>query len=66
MKETFVLRSSMLSAASFDSETNELEVEFRSGKTYVHHNVPQEVADGLRAAGSPGRFYLQNIKGNFL
>lgn len=59
------LRSSAISAAGYDPETRTLEIEFVSGRSYTHPDVPPYVFENLLAAESPGRYYQQNIKGVF-
>jgi hypothetical protein len=57
--------SSAIARAAYDDETKLLEVTFTSGQTYTFHEVPVEIYDGLLAAGSPGRYYHSQIKGQF-
>lgn len=57
--------SSAISDASYDDETQELNVTFNSGQTYTFRGVPAEIYDGLISASSPGRYYHQNIKGQY-
>ncbi len=48
--------SSMITAVGYDSETQELDVEFTSGRTYRYTNVPREVYEALLAADSKGQY----------
>lgn len=64
-KETAPLQSSVLLLASYDDETQEMDVTFRNGRTYTHPRVPAEVFHQLRDAGSPGQFYNENIRGKY-
>jgi hypothetical protein len=57
------LRSSSIAAAGYDPDTRRLEIEFVSGRSYTHEDVPPEVYESLLSAPSPGRFYNQSIKG---
>ena len=59
------LASSNLSACSYDADERVLQIRFRSGRTYGYKDVPEEVADGLKQAGSPGAYFNSNIKGVF-
>jgi hypothetical protein len=59
------LSSSAISSAGYDDETQTLDVSFTSGQTYTFQNVPSEIFDGLISAPSPGRYYHQQIKGNY-
>lgn len=60
------LSSSALVAAGYEPATRLLMVQFTSGKTYQHHDVPPDVFKGLTEAPSPGRYYHQAIKGKYL
>lgn len=59
------LASTALSSASYDDETQDLEITFVSGASYTFPNVPLGVFEGLRDARSPGAYYNQRIKGIF-
>jgi hypothetical protein len=65
-KQIAHLDSSALLMASWDDETNDLDVTFRNGRTYTHPRVPESVFDGLRSASSAGQFYSQNIRGVYV
>ena len=59
----FNLDSTALRGASYDDETQTLDVDFRNGQSYTFEGVPSEVALGLRDAPSPGSYFHKNIKG---
>lgn len=59
----FALASTALRSASYNSDTQVLTVSFRSGQDYTFEGVPEDVANGLRDAQSPGSYFHQNIKG---
>lgn len=59
------LRSRAIVAAGYDPDTRQLEIEFPSGRTYTHENVPQEVYDALVSAPSAGAYYNAAIKGRY-
>ncbi len=63
--ENFDLNSSNLAGGSFDEETGQLMLTFKSGKTYPYANVPKAVVDGLRNAASPGSYFNSEIKGSY-
>lgn len=50
---------------SCDGITGYLIVNVKGGKSYIHDYVPYEVWDEFKNAESYGRFYNQNIKGNY-
>ena len=54
--------SSNIASASYDPATKTFEIEFLSGGTYRHHDVPQEVYDDWLAADSKGGAYHRTIK----
>jgi KTSC domain len=57
------VRSTAISSAGYDPDIKRLEITFINGRTYTHDNVPAEVFEELVGAGSPGRYYAQNVKG---
>ena len=59
------LQSETIPSASYDPETETLELTFSSGGTYTFENVPENIFEGLQQAGSPGSFYHQQIKGRY-
>ncbi len=60
------LKSSMLQAHGYDAASKTLAIRFSgAGKTYHYSGVPPEVASGLAAAESPGKFFGQVIRGKF-
>lgn len=63
--ESFTLASSWLTSGDYDPDTRILNVETRDGRTYTSTGVPPDVALGLKTAGSPGQFYLDNVKGRY-
>jgi hypothetical protein len=46
-------------------EEQTLIVEFKHGGRYKYYDVPQEVAEEMRAAPSKGQFIALNIKGTY-
>lgn len=59
------VRSSNLRAAAYDSVSQVLTVEFRSGSAYTYQPVPRNVYAGLLAAGSHGRYFHTWIRGRY-
>lgn len=57
------LRSSNLVGYEYDAERQELKITFHSGRTYTYGSVPQDIAEGLGQADSPGRYFNNSIKG---
>ena len=50
--------------ASYDPDTERLTLRLNGG-TIAHHNVPVQLAQGLQAAQSHGKFYNENIRNKF-
>lgn len=65
MAEWTSLASSNLNAMRYDSASQVLQIRFTSGRTYAYQQVPQDIADGLGQANSPGQYFNSNIKGMF-
>jgi KTSC domain len=59
------LRSSALSSAEYDDETQTLTLTFTSGRSYTYDDVPEDVYDRLVMDPSPGRFYMDYIKDQY-
>ncbi len=57
--------SSDIASIGYDAATGTLEIEFRATGVYRYFSVPQNIFDGLQTTSSPGKFFLQNIKGKF-
>ena len=50
--------------ASYDPEAERLTLRLNGG-TIAHHGVPKELALGLQAAQSHGKYYNEHIRGKF-
>ena len=57
--------SSHVSRVGYDADTQELHVEWDSGKTSVYSGVPPDVADEARKSWSVGTFLTENVKYQF-
>ncbi len=57
--------SSVIAGATYDEDEKLLSVSFTSGKSYELANVPPAVATSFEAAGSPGQFWNQQLKGRY-
>lgn len=57
------VRSSAIRAIGYDGST--LTVEFHTGRTYRHPQVPYSLFEGLLNATSPGTYYNKQIRGKF-
>lgn len=54
--------SSNLASIGYDSEAEQLEIEFNSGGVYLYSYVPESVYDGLMQAKSHGKFFHAEIR----
>lgn len=57
--------SSDLASVGYDAATQTLEIEFKATGVYRYFSVPQDLFNQLLATPSPGKFFLQHIKGKF-
>lgn len=57
--------SSAIASVGYDRDREELEVEFRSGNVYRYFRVPEEVYEELLRASSKGRYFGENIRGQY-
>ena len=57
--------SSDIASHGYDTESQTLEIEFHATGVYRYFSVPADVYDTFRSTPSPGKFFLQNIKGKF-
>jgi hypothetical protein len=57
--------SSDISSIGYDEATQTLEIEFKATGIYRYFSVPKSVAAELSATPSPGKFFLQHIKGKY-
>ena len=59
------LKSHNIAAIGYDSETQTLAIEFRSGGTYEFYDVEEQVFEGLRSASSHGQYFQNTIRGRY-
>ena len=57
--------SSDIASIGYDATSETLEIEFKATGVYRYFSVPKEVHEGLVATPSPGKYFLQNIKGKY-
>lgn len=57
--------SSNIKLATYDRENSFLLVDFKSGVSYIYHDVPQETWEDMVNSESAGRFLQAKIKGTF-
>jgi hypothetical protein len=59
------VNSSNINAIGYDSDTQTLTVEFKSGGTYEYYDVPESEFESLRTASSVGQYFQNNIRGRY-
>ena len=59
------VNSSDIASTGYDEATQTLEIEFKATGVYRYFSVPKSVSDELTATPSPGKYFLQHIKGKF-
>ena len=57
--------SSDIAAIGYDAATETLEIEFKATGVYRYFSVPKNVHEELVRTPSPGKFFLQHIKGKY-
>ncbi len=57
--------SSDIASIGYDEATETLEIEFHATGVYRYFSVPKSVHEQLIATPSPGKFFLQSIKGKY-
>jgi len=59
------VKSSVIAALEYDSETNVLEVEFRTGRLYRYFLIPPKVYEALLHAQSIGEYFNREIRDRY-
>ena len=59
------VNSSDIAAIGYDEAGATIEVEFKATGIYRYFSVPKSVAEEFLRTPSPGKFFLQNIKGKY-
>ncbi|MCX7887843.1 MAG: KTSC domain-containing protein [Verrucomicrobiae bacterium] len=57
--------SSDIASVGYDEATGTLEIEFHATSVYRYYSVPPDVYRGLLTTPSPGKYFLQHIKGRY-
>ncbi|HEV2079603.1 MAG TPA: KTSC domain-containing protein [Allosphingosinicella sp.] len=57
--------STVIRVATWHPERAELEVLFTTGRRYVYHDVPAEVAEAFGGARIKGRHFNSRIRGRY-
>lgn len=57
--------SSVIRGWTYHEPELRLDITFVSGKRYSYHDVPSEIADGMRAAFSKGSYFNERIRDHF-
>jgi len=57
--------SSDIASIGYDAAAETLEIEFKATGVYRYFSVPKNVAEDFQRTPSPGKFFLQHIKGKY-
>ena len=57
--------SSNLKRVSYDSQSQEMLIQFQSGAVYQYWDVPSNISQGLMQADSPGKYFSRNIRNRY-
>jgi hypothetical protein len=60
-----IVESSMMVRVEYHEDTSELDITFKSGKTYRYREVPPDIYSDLLDAESKGEFFNEKIKDTF-
>jgi hypothetical protein len=58
--------SSAINDHSYDDDSQELLIEFVTGRRYIYEDVPVEVAAGLQDAESKGAYFNARIRDKYV
>ena len=59
------VESTMIRSFGFESYSSTLEVEFNNGAVWQYYDVPENLFYEMKSAGSCGKFFNANIKGQY-
>jgi len=59
------VNSSNVAAVGYDEDSSTLQVEFTNGATYQYFDVPENIFEELRDAGSVGGYLAEYVKGSY-
>lgn len=59
------VNSSDIVSIGYDEASETLEIEFRATGAYRYFSVPKNIHEGIVRTPSPGKFFLQHIKGKY-
>jgi hypothetical protein len=63
--QSYPVVSSAISALSYDDETEECEIVFKDGRSYILQGLPQIEFERMANAPSPGQYWNMFVKGNY-
>jgi hypothetical protein len=59
------VESDVIHAIGHDEETNVLEIIFNTGQIYQYRNVPRTLYEEFLKSDSKGKYFQENIRGEF-
>lgn len=57
--------STVIRGYRYHPESKRLEIDFVSGRRYAYLNVPAQIAEALRMAGSKGEYFNARVRDRF-
>ena len=57
--------SSVIRSFRYDAPDRRLDVVFQTGRHYSYHNVPETIAEDMRAAFSKGEYFNAHIRDHY-
>ena len=57
--------STVIRAWKYDEAEQRLDIVFVTGRHYSYHEVPPDIAEGMREAFSKGSYYNRHIRDHF-
>jgi hypothetical protein len=64
-RELSAMPSTVIKRFSYDAERGDLDVLFVTGRRYLYHEVPPEIAVAMRSAFAKGEFFNAEIRDRY-
>jgi hypothetical protein len=64
-RDAALMPSTVIKRFAYDRGTQALEVVFVTGRRYLYHNVPEDVAAAMRLAFAKGEFFNAEIRDRY-
>lgn len=60
------IKSSMFSGHHYNPQTRQMTVQFKNGAVHIYDDVPMEKHEAFTLNQSPGRYFNDRIKSNYV